>query len=160
DQMYYQDVARYISPDFGGIEGSLPSDVKEGVGVTHDYEFELPDNIMNDENTELAVLLINGKNGTILNAEVLPLKDIFRENRVDSFTASDSLIMKRDGSMVNLSSPDNIAYVEVMTVNGSNVISQKVSGGSAQFELPASNGVFIVRVLLENGNSITRKIIR
>ncbi|MDE6668861.1 MAG: choice-of-anchor J domain-containing protein, partial [Muribaculaceae bacterium] len=116
DQMYYQDVARYISPDFGGIEGSLPSDVKEGVGVTHDYEFELPDNIMNDENTELAVLLINGKNGTILNAEVLSLKDIFRENRVDSFTASDRLIMKRNGSMINLSSPDNMAYVEVMTV--------------------------------------------
>lgn len=160
DQMYYQDVARYISPDFGGISDSLPSTVKEGVGVSHEYEFELPDNIMNDENTELAVLLINSKNGTILNAEVLPLKDIFRENGVDSFTASDRLTMRRNGSVINLSSPDNIAYVEVITVNGSNVISQKVSGASVQFELPASNGVFIVRVLLENGNSIIRKIIR
>ncbi len=159
EQMYYQDVARYISPDFGGIEGSLPSTIKEGVEVVSEYDFELPDNIMNDENTELAVLLINGKNGTILNAEVLPLKDIFRENRVESITTSDLLTMRRSGSVINLLSPERIAYVEVMSVNGSNVFVQKVSGEAAQFEIPASNGVFIVRAILENGSSVIRKII-
>lgn len=159
DQMYYQDVARYISPDFGGIEGSIPSSVKEGTGVTHNYEFELPDNIINDENTELAVLLINGKNGTIMNAEVLPLRDIFRENGIDNTSVPERLTMSRNGSVLNLFSPDRIAGVEVMTASGARVLSQKVSGDSAQVGLPASDGVFIVRIVLENGSSVIRKII-
>ncbi len=49
NDIYYQDVARYIS-DFDGIKDSLPSVITEGEPVTHHYDLMLPETIQNDAN--------------------------------------------------------------------------------------------------------------
>lgn len=68
DQMWYQDVARGIWPSCKGESGIIPTTIESGAHFTHDYAFDLPDNVLEKENTELIVLLLD-KNGIIANAD-------------------------------------------------------------------------------------------
>lgn len=68
EQMWYNDVARAIWPDYNGEEGIIPTTVEEGVVYTDSKSFSIPDNVLKAENTELIVLLLS-KNGTIVNAD-------------------------------------------------------------------------------------------
>jgi len=70
--MWYQDVARAIAPCYGGVAGSVPSEISEGDEAENAITFALPENILKKENLELAVLLLD-KNGNIANADKLPL---------------------------------------------------------------------------------------
>ena len=67
--MYYNDVARGYIDDLSGIDGSIPSTVSAGETVTDERTFTLPDNIIVDDNVEIVALLIDKKDGHIINAE-------------------------------------------------------------------------------------------
>ena len=157
DLMYFQDVARYFSPGFGGIEGSVPTNITEGVGVTHEHHFELPQNILNDENTELAVLLINGKTDAIINAESIPLKDLFKESSVETMSQCDRLSIRRDGSLWTVKHHEPIKRIDVISADGRLLFSQETHGTSADFEILCPKGIFLIRAILENGSQIITK---
>ena len=65
DQMYYQDVVRGYFGDFNGMEGSIPSVIEAGKQISYDFSFEMPENVLVSDNTEVIVLLIDGNNQAI-----------------------------------------------------------------------------------------------
>ena len=75
EDMWYQDVARAIYPDYDGVSGIIPDVVNEGDHFSHSYEMEWPDNVLEKENTELVVMLID-KNGLIVNADKVEITGI------------------------------------------------------------------------------------
>ena len=60
--MYYRYVARGSVGGFNGIAESLPFDIESGKIYTHEYEFELPDNIIEKDNCHLIALLLDSEN--------------------------------------------------------------------------------------------------
>ena len=75
EDMWYQDVARAIWPDYDGIGGIIPETVKEGDRFSHSYEMEWPENVLEKENTELVVMLLD-KNGIVVNADKVEITGI------------------------------------------------------------------------------------
>lgn len=72
DDMYYRDVVRGAVSDFNGIEGSIPSEISAVEDITYDYDFTLPESVLNDEYTKLVVMLLDN-DGKIVNATEVPL---------------------------------------------------------------------------------------
>lgn len=72
DQMYYRDVVRGAVSDFNGIEGSIPSEINAVENITYDYDFSLPESVLNDNYTKLVVMLLDG-DGKIVNATEVPI---------------------------------------------------------------------------------------
>lgn len=68
DQMWYNDVARAIYPDYDGVAGLLPTTIAEGDHYSVDYTVDIPATALETGNLKLAVLLID-KNGIIANAD-------------------------------------------------------------------------------------------
>lgn len=75
EDMWYQDVARAIWPDYDGIGGIIPEKVNEGDRFSHSYEMEWPENVLEKENTELVVMLLD-KNGIVVNADKVEITGI------------------------------------------------------------------------------------
>ena len=75
EDMWYQDVARAIWPDYDGIGGIIPETVNEGDRFSHSYEMEWPENVLEKENTELVVMLLD-KNGIVVNADKVEITGI------------------------------------------------------------------------------------
>ncbi len=72
EQMWYNDVARGIYPDYYGEPGIIPGSIVEGECYSHRTTIEMPDNVIYTDNAELIVLLID-KNGIIVNADKIAL---------------------------------------------------------------------------------------
>lgn len=68
DTMWFEDVARGLQTEFGGIAGIIPSQIKEGDSYHYDYTTTLPATVLKPENASLVALLID-KDGVIVNAE-------------------------------------------------------------------------------------------
>lgn len=159
-EMTYQDVARYISPDYNGIEGSIPSRLAEGESAHHEFTFDMPKTVMKDENTELAVLLINRKNSTILNAEVLPLKDIFAQSGIScGEVESSDLSVSATPEGVVFSSETGIESVTLYGTDGSLIANVPAEGQRCEAEVEKGRMVIAV-VVLSDGSRVAKKIIR
>lgn len=69
DDMWFQDVARGIAPDYEGVENAFGVEsVKEGDHLAYSYSLDMPETVLKKENTELVVLLLN-EDGIIVNAD-------------------------------------------------------------------------------------------
>lgn len=69
DDMWFQDVARGIYPDYEGIKDAFGVEsVKEGDHLSYSYSMEMPNTVLKKENAELVVLLLN-QDGMIVNAD-------------------------------------------------------------------------------------------
>lgn len=71
--MYFNDVARGYVDDILGIDGSIPADIDAGQPVVDERSFTLPDNILVDDNVEIVALLIDKKDGRIVNGQNVEL---------------------------------------------------------------------------------------
>lgn len=159
-EMTYQDVARYISPDYNGIEGSVPSALAEGESAHHEFTFEMPKTVMNDENTELAVLLINRKNSIILNAEVLPLKEIFAQSGISAADAdSQELTVYSTAAGFVFESEAGIESVTLYGTDGSMFANIPADGQRCEVEMEKGR-MAIATVTLSDGTRVSRKLIR
>lgn len=157
--MWYQDVARYISPGFNGLEGSVPTSIIEGIPVVHEEVIELPSTILNDSNTDLAVILINGKTDEILNAEVIPLREFF-ESSVKKIESSESkFFLHKIGNGVRISSNEPLAAVDIYSLNGSIVSSITPDGKEAVWETASLDGFYIIKATSVSGKTFTKKIL-
>lgn len=67
----YDDVACCIEPSFGGATGVIPASPVLGETYTHDFSIDLKDcqNIAEGVGLELVVMLIDGADGSIVNAD-------------------------------------------------------------------------------------------
>lgn len=69
DDMWFQDVARGIAPDYEGIKDAFGVEsVKEGDYLTYHYALDMPETVLKKENTELIVLLLS-EDGVVVNAD-------------------------------------------------------------------------------------------
>lgn len=66
DTMWFEDVARGLQSEFGGIASIIPSQIKEGDSYHYDFTTTLPATVLKPENTSLVVMLID-KDGIIVN---------------------------------------------------------------------------------------------
>lgn len=67
----YDDVACCIEPEFGGAAGIIPSSVSLGETYAHDFSIDLKEcqNIAEGVGLELVAMLIDGSDGSIVNAD-------------------------------------------------------------------------------------------
>lgn len=71
---HFQDVGRgTIGAE--GIEGSLPEVMNVGKTYTHETEFTLPESVLNPDNVYIVALLLDSRNGNIVNADMRKLTD-------------------------------------------------------------------------------------
>lgn len=87
EQMWYNDVARSISPEPKGESGIIPLEISEGDHFTHTATLDIPENVLNRANTEVIVLLLD-KNGIIVNADKVKAQGI--ETGVNSVYRNDT----------------------------------------------------------------------
>lgn len=156
--MYYQDVARYVSGDFAGIEGSVPTEISEGEKITYEHSFTLPDNIMNDLETELVVLLINNKSGQIVNGEKVNLKGVISSVNSVSEATPDCYVTCENGN-IRISSDKVIEDVQIYDMNGRMVYTDN-SVNTSSYTVPSvqGKGIYAVRITID-GKTTVRKII-
>lgn len=149
DKMWFQDVARYITDGYEGIAESIPAEIREEEKMSHDFSFTLPDNILKDENAELAVLLIRYNSGDIFNADVISLREFF--SGVENVeVSSDNLTIGIGGSQIEADG----AELSLYGIDGSLV--KTADNGIISTE--GLKGIYIIKA--EKGTAIAvRKIV-
>lgn len=159
-EMWYQDVARYISDGFEGIEGSVPARIKESEEITYETTIAMPETIREDANAVLAVLLINAKYGDIINAAKLPLSDFFNPGGVDGCEAdaSEIRLVVRDGR-VSASSLSPIVSLRVLSFDGRCVASFSGSSTDAALDCDGISGQHIVVAVAADGAQKAVKVL-
>lgn len=134
--MVYPDVARAIYGTYDGVEGLFPSDIDQGAIYTADYVLDsIPSSINVRANTELAVLMLN-KNGVIVNADKISLRDL--EEYITGIRA------------IEIDSRDVLMRC-VYAIDG------KCLGNSPIEEL--RQGIYLIEEVLANGQRRSRKVI-
>lgn len=81
--MLFNDVARGIYSDYHGNAKSFTIPITEGETYNYQYTFTLPKNIQNKKNIHIITLLLDNKNGEILNADQTTVE---YDKRIDSKT--------------------------------------------------------------------------
>ena len=155
--MWYQDVARYISDGFDGIEGSVPTVLREDTPAGHDFSFTLPDNILNDANTELCVLLLNAKNGMIVNADKISLADHF--TGIETTTDNTNLAMQKVGNDIRVAANELITSVEVFSIDGKKVMGVYPNSCEATLQLDSIEGLCIVKASTATASKVIKIIL-
>lgn len=70
---HFNDVARGVIGDVLGITESLPYVMDMGKMYTHEVTFSLPKEVINPDNVYIVAMLIDGRNGSIVNADMKKL---------------------------------------------------------------------------------------
>lgn len=70
---HFNDVARGVIGDVSGIAESLPYVMDMGKMYTHEVTFSLPKEVINPNNVYIVAMLIDGRNGSIVNADMKKL---------------------------------------------------------------------------------------
>lgn len=156
EDMWYNDVARFFSDDFLGIEGSVPSEIGEGLACTHEYSFEIPASVLDRSNTELCVMLLNEKSGEIVNADIVSLRDAF--SGVDAVNSDPRLNISVEGGRLSICADSEIRRVSLYAADGSITLERGGLGTRASLDLSSFKGMHIIVVETASG-SVTRKVI-
>lgn len=126
---HFDDVARGVVEDVKGIEGSLPRIMTAGKTYTHETNFTLPANVLDAANVEIVALLLDTRNGSVVNADAVKLG-----NDPTSGVTFDS-------------NPPTDERTELFTVDGKRVDSRH-----------ARKGIYIQRTT-SGGKTTVRKIV-
>lgn len=125
---HFQDVGRGTIGAPEGIEGSLPASMDAGKTYMHETAFTLPETVLNPDNVYIVALLLDSRNGNIVNADMQKLTG-GKPTGIDTASTADG--------------PD---HIEVYTIDGRRV-PQHVT----------RPGIYIVRTV-SGGKATTRKI--
>lgn len=156
--MWYQDVARYISEGYDGIAGSLPTDIQEGEKITHTHSFTLPETVRDPKNTELAVLLLNGRTGEVFNAEKYSLYEKFGGSYVHNPASDIELNVLRNGVMLEIIGT-NLSEAALYTPDGICMASATGSGHNLAINTYGYRGMCLLMVTSNSGIRTVKKII-
>ena len=75
ENYHFNDVGRGTIGAPEGIEGSLPEVMNVGKTYTHETTFTLPETVLNPDNVYIVALLLDRRNGNIVNADMQKLTD-------------------------------------------------------------------------------------
>jgi thiol-disulfide isomerase/thioredoxin len=142
DQIKYQHVARGIFPQFDGTP--LPfKDFKWGESRRAMLSFNLPESVMNWENTEVVVMILDVESGKIVASDICSAAN-YDTTSVKN-VASSATKINREGNNISIKAEDGSA-VSVYSVDGSLLGSYVVENGNLYVDGSSFNGVVIVRV--------------
>lgn len=160
-QMVYQDVARAFWGDgFDSLEGSLPIEHAEAFRTySHEYDLTLPENMLDDDNSELAVLLINRKTGEIVNADVVSLRPYF--SGVEDIQADETYVnvTVSDGKIrvVSATAVDSVSVYDAGGLLAARA--DGISSSEAEIDADGLHGLYIVAVHTGNGTTVRKLIL-
>lgn len=152
--MYYNEVARGVSGDFYGVEGSVPAVITAGQPVHYGHSVVLPETIMSKTNVEIIVFLVDNATGEVENCETFAVKDL-AVGGVGTVGADMAVrAWGCDGTLV-VKGEDALGTVEIYTLDG--VLVKSVKTSSNEISLPADvTGIAIVKVAGDNGQQVMK----
>lgn len=153
-EMWYDDVARlFVGDGFGGFAHSLPTSFVEDIPVTFTRSFQLPMTILDENNVEICALLINNKNGEIINGAQTDL--IKSGNKVNAVSSSgNNILIRFDGQRIHA---DTSSEVESITLIDSTGAIVGMTHNASSIEATGYHGFHLVLVQTSTGRTV-RKI--
>ena len=153
----YDDVACGIFPSFNGATGIFPDEIAIAETYPHRIDINLEDCININEQVTLAVaaLLINGEDGTIVNADMVAFGDAPDGNAIDKHTANSGNVFF-DGESLVL--PEACTEIQIYSANGILMHSAETGKRSISINnLP--EGIFLYRAVMPEG-TVTGKFLK
>ncbi len=152
--MVYNHVARGIYPSFSGQPVS--SEWERDKDIAGTIEFTMPTNVMDEEQTTVAILLLDDKTGEIVGADYVSYADY---NRVGtpgnplgvSEVEASAIRVDREGSDIRVAASTG-ATVDVYSVDGAILASRVMDANEAIIE---GNFAGVVIVKVRNGKAST-----
>lgn len=141
-EMYYNEVARGYFGDFNGIEGSVPQTVEAMQPNPFSYSFDVPDSVMNIDNTEVIALLID-KNNCVVNAA---------KCKVENPSGISSVSADEQGG--------NVKRVTLTTVDGKVLGSWNGACPSLSMALKGYKGIVLIQTTTDKGTKVKKLLIR
>lgn len=159
-RMVYQDVARTIFPEFDGMLSSVPATFAKDEVLSATYDLEVPSNVLNKENIEVAVLLIDHSTGEIINAaKATPSGTATAAASIPVPTVEIAVVPNGSSLLVDIKAGDNRTYtVELYDTSGRLVNRRVASPDSPVSFTPAHSGIYFVRVT-DGKQVVVKKVI-
>ena len=101
----------------------------------------MPENVLNVENVELVGVIVDNRNGEIVNASLIPMD---KKTSVDNVELKDNVTVIRQGSNLKIVTDGDIEEIRAYSVNGCLIA---VTSGSDMIDLAGvGHGVVILQV--------------
>lgn len=138
----YEHVCRGIYPAFTGEP--IVADWVADVPNRFELEFEIPANVMNMDNTEVAILIIDNDNRQIVASDVLSASSYSDVSAVGEISVENAVNILRKGNSLAVSAADG-SLVEVFALDGTKLGAYTVANGNLNVAADWT-GVVIVKV--------------
>ena len=159
DEHVFRHVARESYDAFDGVENSLPESIEGGETYDFDYEIEIPEYLLWEDDLSLMAFVVNSRSGVILNAARVELPAFSDPNGIasDKQEKMDSdIVAQLVGDAFEVTFPR--AYepytVSVYSMDGTLLKTLQGNGGTGKVSVdcPAERGCYILRAA--QGNDI------
>lgn len=153
--MVHQHVARGIFPSYEGQKVS--NEWERDTEIAGTIEFDLPASVLDETQTEVAILLIDDFTGEIVGADCVPfLKYNEPGASVEAIDAEAATRVVREGRNLVVAAEEGSA-VEVFAADGTMLANRVLAAGETTIDGSAFSGLVIVKV--SNGkSSVSRKL--
>ncbi|MDE6234442.1 MAG: choice-of-anchor J domain-containing protein [Muribaculaceae bacterium] len=140
-KMVYQHVSRGIFPSFEGV--AIGKDWVSDVPQRFSIDFTIPSTVLDIKNTEVAVLIINDIDRTIVASDIFPASQ-FEVNGIEEVNTDSAILISKQGQNLEVSAIDG-SKVEVYALDGVKLATYEVTNG--RLNTPANwNGPVVVKV--------------
>lgn len=149
EDISYDFVARGIFPDFKGV--TLNGEALADFDSSFEYEFDLPENIIDLENIYLTAVLLDNGNNHMEYADQVPYNK-FGEDRSKhesgvSVIANDTFPVEAymQGDLLTIEAQGE-GTAEVYTTSGAKIVSTAITAGENSINLAGISGMLIVKI--------------
>lgn len=141
-EMVYQEVARGIFPSYEGE--SIDGEWKKGEAHAKSISLQIPETVMNVDNTEIIVFITDSFSGKVLTANRISTKDA-ATGIDETFAASDDISLEKDGDLIRIrTAADGVATL--YSVDGRMLSQETVSNGEAVIDASAFSGIVLMKI--------------
>jgi len=157
-QMFYQDVARSISSGFSGIANSVPTDITAFENITFSRSIVLPSSIINKANIEIVALLLDGTDGSIVNAAKTEVEQGTVSNEQISDPEIKVEVYDQSIHITSVSGNASSLLVQLYRVSGAMTAHIQQAGGHVIIPVTTGPGIYFVRIT-EGSKIYVRKVV-
>lgn len=144
-QMWYQEVARFQARGHEGLERSIPAYITGGEPISNDYTFRVPDNVLDISKTQLVGLVVDSRDGEVLNASVIPIAGT---SAIVGITDDNEIRIAWTGDTLEVIADSAVEEIVVCTIDGMTLAHAEHCEALSVSEAP--KGLYIIRVKANN----------
>ena len=143
--IYYQEVARYIGPDFYGVEGSIPAKITAFEAIEHHSEHNISNiTVLDYEELEFIAILLNKSTGRIQNVAKVSLSS---GTSIRQVNATPLINIRSDRASIYLETTETIKSAKLIALDGSIVASMSLSvNGAYEISRNGRRGVYVIQI--------------